>query len=53
MLDSSDIPLVFDAHVYEKAFNFVKQMLPRRLSDENKKQLEDYLDYLIQRLTYY
>jgi hypothetical protein len=53
MLDSSDIPLVFDVPVYEKAFYFVKKMLPCRLPDENKKQLEDYLDYLIQRLTYY
>jgi hypothetical protein len=53
ILDSSDIPLVFDVHVYETAFNFVKRMLPRRLNDETKQQVEDYLNYLIQRLPYY
>jgi hypothetical protein len=53
ILDSPDIPLIFDSYAYEMAFSYIKKMLPTHLSDESIQQLKDYIDYLIQRLPYY
>jgi hypothetical protein len=53
ILDSPDIPLIFDIYAYGMAFSYIKKMLPSHLSDESVEQLEDYIDYLIQRLVYY
>jgi hypothetical protein len=53
VLDSPDIPLIFDISAYEIAFSYIKKMLPHHLSDESIEQLEDYIDYLIHRLIYY
>lgn len=53
ILDSPEIPLVFDSHAYEVAFNLIQEMLPSHLHKEIIEQIKDYINYLIQRLSYY
>lgn len=53
ILDSPEIPLVFDSHAYEVAFKLIKEMLPSHLSEEIIEQIKDYINYLIRRLPYY
>lgn len=53
ILDSPEIPLVFDSHIYEVGFNFIKEMLPSHLPEEIIEQIKDYINYLILRLSYY
>ncbi|UBF28526.1 hypothetical protein K9N68_11985 [Kovacikia minuta CCNUW1] len=54
MLDSFDIPLIFDAKIYETAFSFFREtIIPPHLLTEVRKQLEDHVDYLIKRLPLY
>ena len=53
ILDSPEIPLVFDSHAYEVAFNLIKKMLPSHLPEKNIDQIKDYINYLISRLSYY
>ncbi|MBD1895531.1 hypothetical protein H6F60_12690 [Coleofasciculus sp. FACHB-129] len=53
ILDSPEIPLVFDSHVYEIGFSFIKEMLPSHLPKEIVEQIKDYINYLILRLSYY
>ena len=53
ILDSPEIPLVFNFRVYEIAFNHITEMLPSSLSKEIIEQIEDYLAYIIRRLPYY
>lgn len=53
VLDVYDIPLIFQPCVYEAAFEFIKRLAPPYLSAESKKQIEDYINYLILRLPLY
>jgi len=54
ILDSFDIVLIFNPTLYETAFSFFKEtVMPAHLHTEVKKQLEDYINYLISRLPLY
>lgn len=53
ILDSPEIPLAFDIHVYKLAFSFIKEMLPSHLSEDITEQIKDYIVYIIKRLPYY
>ncbi len=52
-LDFPEIPLVLDISLYEIAFNIVKEQIPTHLSNAAIEQLQDYTDYLINRLPYH
>lgn len=54
VLDSFDIPLIFDPKIHEFAFSFFKDtIIPPHLPTEVRKQLEDHINYLIRRLPLY
>lgn len=57
ILDSPDIPLVFDYHVYESAFMLIKETLnkdlPTRFSNTSKKLVNECIEYLISQLPFY
>jgi DNA repair exonuclease SbcCD ATPase subunit len=58
VLDAPGIPLVFkEIGLYAAAFSFIKERVkerpPSRIPRESLPQLEEYLDYLIQRLPDY
>lgn len=53
ILDSPEIPLVFNIECYETAFRAMKELIPERLNQEAIKEIEACLDYLIGRLSTY
>jgi hypothetical protein len=57
ILDSPEIPLVLDFHVYEKAFYLIKEnideSLPLRFSQVGKRLMREYMDYAISQFSTY
>ncbi len=54
ILDSFDIPLIFDQRTHEIAFSFFQEtIIPSRLPTEVRKQIHDYVNYLVKRLPLY
>ena len=57
ILDSPEIPLVFDYPVYERAFVLIKDIigenLPARFSQESRDLACECIDYLISQLPFY
>ena len=53
ILDSPEIPLVFDVAQYKTAFQSVKDSISKQLGCETIQGIEDCIDYLIKRLQFY
>ncbi|MBW4472564.1 MAG: hypothetical protein KME27_23345 [Lyngbya sp. HA4199-MV5] len=54
ILDSFDIPLIFDQRTHEFAFSFFQEtIIPSHLPTEVRKQIHDYVNYLVKRLPLY
>jgi hypothetical protein len=50
ILNSPDIPLVFDSKVYIKALEIIQKDVPPHLTEEARQQVQDCINYLIERL---
>jgi len=53
ILDSPEIPLIFNVEHYEIAFRSIKETIPKRLRSETIQEIEACIDYLIGRLRFY
>ncbi|MBE9140318.1 hypothetical protein IQ254_24490 [Nodosilinea sp. LEGE 07088] len=57
ILDSPDIPLVFDYQVYETAFSLIKETIDKNLNERfdqaSRKLANECIDYLISQLPFY
>jgi hypothetical protein len=53
ILDSPEIPLIFDIEQYKTAFQVMKGSISKELCSETIQEIEDCLNYLIERLQFY
>ncbi|MBD2091405.1 hypothetical protein H6F67_16295 [Microcoleus sp. FACHB-1515] len=49
-IDNSTTPIVLADEIYVAAFEHLKNMIPAHLPDSGIKQLEEFVDYLVQSL---
>lgn len=53
ILDDPNTPIVFEGEVYATTFQYLKGLIPDHLPKDGIENLQEYIDYLIQKLPSY